>query len=201
MKTTIYYYDPCTNLYLGQAQVNEAEQQLIAPAFTVTPVLEAREGKLIIYDPQNGNWYYIAKYCYQIDAKGFVTAKYENPLPSSFVSDNLIDAAPDPGLQNPRWNGTGWEDKPVPAELFIPVFDLQTSAWKEGAAPEVIRKRIDARTNQLISKWCSDQTKCEEYYLNKGIENNTDPEYLAYKAARAQIIQERRQTKVDAGVY
>jgi hypothetical protein len=200
-KIKIFFYDPYTNLYTGNELVSAEEEKMLSQNFTETPVIAEKTEKLIIYNTKNDSWYYISEYCYRIDEKGFLLEKYKNPLPIDALSDDLIDEPLTENFTNPRWNGNSWEDKPVPNNLYSPVFDLNRSEWIEGATTEFIRNCIDAETNRLIAKWCVDQTKCEEYYINKGIESNTDPEYLAYKEAKKRIIEAQRQKKIEAGVY
>jgi hypothetical protein len=197
----IFYYDPCTNLYTGSALIDEEEKQRLTQSYTMTPVIPEKPGKLIIYNKAQNNWDYISKTCYQVDKNGFLLNKYNNPLPLGALGDDLIDEPPAESFQKPRWNGSSWEDKPVPENLFSPVFDAANSEWREGATRELIRNRIDAETAVLIAQWCVEQTKCEEYYLARGIEDNTDPEYLAYKDSKQQIIGAQRQRKIQAGVY
>lgn len=197
----LFFYDPYTNQYLSSSLVSEEEKQRVTQNFSTNPVIDEKEGKLIVYDPKNDSWFYISEYCYQIDEDGFLIAKYVNPLPIESLTDDLIDEPLNKDYEKPRWNGSFWEDKPIPENLYSPKFDREKSEWVEGATIDIISNQIDAETNQIIATWCIEQTKCEEYYLNKGIENNTDPEYLAYKDAKNQIILAQRQKKIEAGIY
>ncbi len=60
--------------------------------------------------------------------------------------------------------------------------------WVEGASSQRRREAIDQKTFQLIKDWCVEQGKCEEYYLNKGIQDKEDREFQHYVSERANII-------------
>ncbi|MBL4647657.1 MAG: hypothetical protein JKY13_01660 [Gammaproteobacteria bacterium] len=60
---------------------------------------------------------------------------------------------------------------------------------------------VDAETFTLIQEWCSLQSEgCEEAFMNKGIDDNTDVRYLAYRTQRGTIVTAQNQKKIDEGL-
>ncbi len=70
--------------------------------------------------------------------------------------------------------------------------------WVEGASSHHRRQAVDQETFYLIKDWCVDQEKCEEYYLNKDIQDKEDREFQSYRSERANII--RLQALKKAGI-
>lgn len=70
--------------------------------------------------------------------------------------------------------------------------------WVEGASSQRRRQAVDEETFYFIKDWCTNQGKCEEYYLNRGVQDKEDSEFQSYRSERASII--RLQALKKAGI-
>ncbi len=80
-----------------------------------------------------------------------------------------------------------WVDQEPPQHLVSPAYI--SGAWVETASVVEQQQAIDRETYRAIEQWCASQGKCEQYYLNVGIQQGKDhKEYHAYAAKRAALI-------------
>ncbi|UCH97924.1 MAG: hypothetical protein JSV88_14010 [Candidatus Aminicenantes bacterium] len=150
----------------------------------------------------SGEWILKQRKAFEVDESGFLKNEVKMPLPYEDRKNRIfVEKKPPDKYEKPRWNGKKWEDSPVPTGLYIEVFDQKKEKWVEGGKGEELANLIDAETDGLIKNWCRAQKKNEEYYINKGIENSNDPEYIAYKKEKNKIILGQKNKKIAAGVY
>jgi len=210
--TTIYLYDPNTLQYIGEDAYSENHeiQSEFATYFTETKPPQFVESEFIcIY--KDGSWKKYYRYSYVLDEDDTITSKIDfkkalhgNDCLIAIENDSVLvfqdeatcldidieDLTKRHKVKNSIhtvYDVTG---------LLEPVWDK--TEFVEGQSEEVELASIDAKTSDNIHDWCVEQGKCEKNYLNLGLDDNTNAQYLAYKAQRSMLIAEGAAKKIIA---
>lgn len=197
--TTIYFFDPYSREYMGSGSSGDSDNYTLSDnAVTFTPP-DSSEGYYIKMNDAKTEWELKKLHVTSIHDNGFVETKMDFVQPVvELEGKTIIDSQPSEEYEEARWNGSEWEDKPIPEALFQAVWDVDK--WINGISGPELAAAIDQETYSLVQNWCREQTKCEEYYINLGIEDKTDVEYLAYKNQKDTIVTAQKQRKVEEGV-
>lgn len=198
MKTLVYIYDPNTKVV--NDQIERESNKILSENETLTKLKKEKSGFYQKYYKEADEWRYHPDKAYRIDEKGFLIEEINMPQPVAELNGSIIEEPLDKNLQNPRWNGKKWEDKPIANNLFMAEFDQKKGEWIESAKPEEIKDILNSETDSLIKEWCKTQGKNEEYYLNKGIENGKDDlKYQDYLKAKNKIKADQKKRKAKLG--
>jgi len=193
--TFCYYYHPLTKVFIKRLTLGTGDVKLPQHC-TVYETPEILDGKCAIYDSEQEAWNLFDDDCFTYD---HVTKFYSGPAKRTESSDvtNCVDVEPPGDFELSWWDGSAWQDRPVPATMYGPVFDSAEGIWSESLAGQNLNDAIDKETFDLIKDWCVEQGKCEEWYLNKGIINgSSDSDFVAYKTERESIIAAQAAKKV-----
>lgn len=186
----IYKYEPKTGEFIKEIENTEGVP-LPANTTEIKPPDE-KHGYVTVFD--NDKWiqrYHISTI---VDQHGAIVRTINEPVPLSDRDSivGLVEGAP-PLDGFYLWEDNKWVKKEKPEGMFFPIY--KNGKWEEGLTNKQKRRRVDAETTYLIKTWCIEQGKCEEYYLNRGIDDKQDSEYLEYKAQRETIINNQNTKK------
>lgn len=195
-----YFYNKHTKIFKFDGELG-LDVPMPKEGATCIPVV-LQEGFFSYFDEDIQEWKQIAHKVYMINSNGFL----EDIKPGDQVlnehtghfPDNCIQTPIPAGYTVPRWNGSAWEDRLVPASILSPVWNSSALRWEEGLSSEDYNREIDKQTSDLVKQWCRDQTKNEDYYINRGIlYGKDDPEYQEYVTVKAQIINSQKLIKKE----
>jgi len=198
MQIKIYLYDSHTHKFIGETTIFESSIPPINSTKAIPP--EEESGKFITYNPVNDDWVLTDAHFVLLHEGGLIRDIEHGPLKITTIEALGDYTATEPNYSQisqqedegtlARWTGEAWEY--LTNEWWKPTWDPELNSGaggiKEGLSDADANKQYDRQTERKIKAWCVEQTKNEEYYLNKGIANSSDSEYQAYLTQRATII-------------
>jgi len=206
----IYIFDEDTYEYRNEAFTGDSDYINVPEnsTFVEPPQNMFKKDYIIVWNPDTSQWSNIPEFLYVLDDYNFAEYVLRNPITEFEVTliknkevvSKPLQILPRTDLRHYFWDKENkeWLHREMPQREFVrAVFNQKSKEWEEGATKEEYNKFIDGITYISIKDWCSNQKKCEEYYLNVGIQNNKDPEYLNYVENRNKIISEQKKLKKE----
>jgi len=194
----IWFFDPANNVYMGKGTTGDGNTYILADNIVFIEPPEIPDGQVAVWNSETEAWELVNDKCYIIDDQGFFQNEIPHPLlPGTDQIYTLI--MPPDGYEAAHYsNESGWQDFPRPTEgYYVPVFEGYATGWIESLSGTDFNIAVDRETWGLVRKWCIDQGKCEEYYINRGITIGADDsEYITYITQKDSIITSQASKKV-----
>lgn len=197
--TIFYIYHEESKLYVGEGNTGDGFYCDIPENSTLlTPTFQ--EDFVPAFDEENDEWVLIIETCHFVNDEGFHRSEDDNMLDDTRYPEYTKVEVPLPELTeeqkenkhflNFNQNTQSWDYISFDIYEFLkPVFNTDTRLWEEGSSEGEYNWYIDKQTSAKIKDWCrTEKGKNEEYYLNKGIQDKEDIEYLEYYAKREELI-------------
>lgn len=199
--STLYFYHDQTFEYIGEGSTGNSDEITISLYTTFKTPPPKQDGYIRIFDTNTETWSLKKEMLCIIDELGFFVGEERctTILESNhtFLGEDIDPPEESSELNMYYLDGSSWVIKNEYQNFISPIFNTTSKEWEESATAEEINQEIDRETEYLIKKWCKDQGKCEEYYLNRGITDSSDSEYLNYVTNKDNIIATQNALKVS----
>lgn len=192
----MYWFNLTTKEYITETEDHGEEWRYGDQNWTRIPP-DIAAGKKAFFDENDSIWLYADQDGCMVDPNGV----YVQPITSlhdlvqSTKHNQYVPTSPEKESSEYIFHNNRWKYLPKPPELLSPKFDKDKGSWIEGATQSELNTEVDIETSRKIKDWCRENEFAEEQLLFKAIEDKDDPDYLKYKQAKQEIIEEQRKKK------